>query len=486
MIKVAFIASEAVPFSKTGGLADVAGTLPRFLGSRGAEVRLFLPLYRTTREGGRNSSAPETSDRAEVDWNGARSRFGVRVSRDKEFSSHFIEKDEYFDREGLYGTSSGDYPDNGERFGFFCLAALEAMRKDAFRPDIIHAHDWQSALSLAYLRHRYGGDAFFKGTRSVFTIHNLAYQGLFPREILPVVGLPDSLFHHEEMEFYGRLNFLKAGILYSSAVNTVSPAYSREIQTPEFGCGLDGLLRHRRAALSGILNGVDYSEWNPARDRHIAAPYTPADLEGKKRCKSDLLKTFGLPAGEGDVPVMGMVTRLAGQKGLDILADALDGLFEETLKLVILGQGEPSLERRLAEVRDRRPDAFGLRLGFDEALAHKIYAGSDMFLIPSRYEPCGLTQMYSLKYGTVPVVRATGGLEDTIREFQPETREGNGFKFRVASPKALRDAVRRAGRIYRRKDLWASLVDNAMACDFSWDRSAGEYLDLYRKILAAP
>ncbi|MBN2198690.1 MAG: glycogen synthase GlgA [Candidatus Aminicenantes bacterium] len=485
-MKIAFIASEAVPFSKTGGLADVAGALPRALASRGAEVRVFLPFYRVTREADRTLSLSKTAGAAETDWRGGRVRFGLRVSHQRGYSVHFIEQDDYFDREGLYGTSAGDYPDNGERFGFFCLAALEAMRKDSFRPDIVHTHDWQSALSLAYLRNRFSEDAFFKGTSSVFTIHNLAYQGLFPREILSAVGLPDNLFHHEEMEFYGRVSFLKAGILYASAVTTVSPTYSREIQTPEFGCGLDGLLRHRSEVLSGILNGVDASEWDPAKDRHIAARYTPDKREGKKTCKADLLKTFGLPIDEEDIPVMGMVTRLAAQKGLDILADALDGLFEEKLRLVILGQGDPSLERRLAEAQKRRPDAFGIRLGFDETLAHKIYAGSDLFLIPSRYEPCGLTQMYSLKYGTIPVVRATGGLEDTVQEFDPETRRGNGFKFREAAPDALLGAVRRAGKILRRKDLWASLVGNAMACDFSWDRSAEDYLRLYRGILGSP
>ncbi|OGD30378.1 MAG: starch synthase [Candidatus Aminicenantes bacterium RBG_13_63_10] len=485
-MKVAFIASEAVPFAKTGGLADVAGALPRFLGARGAEVTVFLPLYGTTRERAREFSLSKTSDHEGLDWNGARVPFALWESRREGFTARFIERDEYFKREGLYGTTSGDFPDNGERFGFFCLAALEAMKTLSFRPDIVHAHDWQSALSLACLKHRLSGDEFFKGSRSLFTIHNLAYQGLFPREILRAVGLPEKLFHHEEMEFYGRVSFLKAGILYASAVNTVSPTYSREIQTPEFGCGLEGLLRHRSRVLSGILNGVDYSNWDPAEDRHIAARYTRADLRGKEVCKADLLRAFGLPAGDRSAPVIGMVTRLAGQKGLDILAEALDDLFREKLRLVILGQGEPALEKRLAEAAAEHPGAFGLRLGFDETLAHKIYAGSDLFLIPSRYEPCGLTQMYSLKYGTVPLVRATGGLDDTVEEFDPETLQGNGVKFHEHSAAALIEAVRRALRLHGRKELWAALVRSAMACDFSWNRSAGEYMDLYGKILSAP
>ncbi len=483
MMNIAFVASEAVPFSKTGGLADVAGALPRFLGRRGVAVKLFLPFYRATRERAAALDLKRRPDPLHIDWKGSPSPFHVWEADGKDFTSVLIEKDEYFDREGLYGTSSGDHPDNGERYGFFCLAVLETMRGLGFRPDIVHAHDWQAALTPAYLNHRLSGDDFFRNTRSVFTIHNLAYQGLFPRDILAAVGLPEHLFRPEDLEFYGRVNFLKAGILYAAAVTTVSPTYSREIQTPEFVCGLDGLLRHRSAALTGILNGVDYSEWNPAEDRHLAARYSASDLTGKEVCKQDLLRAFGLSTRANTIPVVGMVTRLAGQKGLDILADALDGLFRERVRLVILGQGDPALERRLAEAREKYLASFGLHLGFDEALAHKIYAGSDLFLIPSRYEPCGLTQMYSLKYGTVPVVRATGGLEDTVQEFNPEALEGNGFKFLSPSAGDLLAAVRRALQSFGRKRRWNALVRNAMACDFSWDRSAGEYLDLYRRIL---
>jgi len=486
MIKVAFIASEAVPFAKTGGLADVAGALPRFLGARGAEVRVFLPLYGSTRARASELSLVKKADFSLPGWRGAHDRFCLWESQRDNFRVQLIEQEGYFDRPGLYGTSGGDFQDNGERFGFFCLAVLEAMKRDSFRPDIVHAHDWQSAPALAYLRHRYAQDEHYKSTRSVFTIHNLAYQGLFDGDILERIGLPAGLFHHQEMEFYGRLNFLKAGILYSSAVTTVSPTYSREIQTPEFGCGLDGLLRHRSHVLSGILNGVDYSEWNPAEDGRLAARYTPDDLRGKARCRTDLLRTFGLPSGGRPVPVVGLVTRLAGQKGLDILAESLEDLFREKLRLVILGQGEPALEERLAAARDKHPAAFGLHIGFDETVAHKIYAGSDLFLIPSRYEPCGLTQMYSLKYGTPPVVRATGGLEDTVQEFDPAASRGNGFKFQEATSDSLLQAVRRALGVMKKADLRLSLIRNAMACDFSWDRSAGEYLDLYRRILAQP
>lgn len=329
------------------------------------------------------------------------------------------------------------------------------------------------------------GTIRFAATRSLFTVHNLAYQGLFEKGILGRIGLPGSLFDPDGLEFYGQVSYLKAGILYADAVSTVSPTYSREIQTPEFGCGLDGLLRRRSGELHGILNGVDYLEWNPVTDRLIPARFGPRDLSGKRSCRSELLRMFGLPDVPG-VPVVGMVTRLAGQKGLDIVCDALERILALGVKVVILGAGERPIEDFLSVSRSRHPTGLGLKIAFDERVAHMIYAGSDLFLIPSRYEPCGLTQMYALKYGSIPVVRATGGLDDTIREFNADTRTGNGFKFSGLPAGDLLGGLRRAVDQYARKETWRALIRNAMASDFSWTRSAGSYLALYRKLVKAP
>jgi starch synthase len=396
-----------------------------------------------------------------------------------------VEKDEYFDRDYLYSTPQGDFPDNGERFAFFCRAALETLKVLSFQPHIVHCHDWQAAMALAYLKFIYSNDRFFSSVRSLFTIHNLAYQGIFERDVLGRIGLSDDLFNVEDLEFYGKVNFLKAGILYSTAVSTVSPRYSQEIQTPEFGQRLDGLLRKRRRDLYGILNGVDYSDWNPDSDRFIVKKFGVSGLEGKRECKNDLLRDFSLHSGLDNEPVVGMVSRLAGQKGFDILCPALDEIFKAGVNLIILGTGEEVYQKTLSLIQKKHRQRFGLRIAFDEALAHKIYAGSDIFLIPSRYEPCGLTQMYSLRYGTIPVVRATGGLDDTIQEFDPESLAGNGFKFVEPEEAALTDGIRRAVAVYRDKEKWQVLIKNAMACDFSWDKSAAEYLRLYKRIASS-
>ena len=479
MMKIAFLASEVIPYAKTGGLADVAGALPKYLNKLGADARLFMPLYREVRK---KSLALETVlDHVEVDLGGRKTVFAVRSHSGNGFPAYFIEKDEYFDRDFLYGTAAGDYPDNGERFGFFSIAALETVKRLGFAPDVLHCHDWQSAVALAYLKTTHASDPSFAGTRSLFTIHNLAYQGLFGKEVLGTIGLPDSLFNLNDLEFWGKANFLKAGILYSTAVNTVSPRYSREIQTQEFGCGLDGLLRSRSKVLFGLLNGVDYAAWDPATDTLIPSPFNPSDLTGKKVCRAELLKMFGLTGGT-ETPVVGIVSRLAAQKGLDIVYDALPSLFALGVRLVVLGTGDEKIQNDLREALKFYPAQLGLKIAFDERIAHTIYAGSDLFLIPSRYEPCGLTQMYSLRYGTVPVVRATGGLDDSIREFDPANGTGNGFKFEVASPDSLIGAVGNALAAFGRPHDWQALVRNAFNSDFSWEKSAGEYLDLYRKL----
>jgi len=480
-MNIFLIASEVAPFAKTGGLADVVGALPRYLAEQGAAVRVVMPLYRCVAGRAQEFGLSRVLARVPMDWAGGRQDFSVWESRQKNFTVNFIEQREYFGRDGLYGTSVGDYPDNADRFAFFGKACLETIRALDFRPDILHVHDWQSALTLAYKKFVYRTDPILAKARSLFTIHNLAYQGLFPRDILGRAGLPDSLFNMEDLEFYGRVNFLKAGILYSDIVSTVSVGYSLEIQTPEFGCGLDGLLRKRSQALLGVLNGVDYGDWNPETDAHILSRYRPQDLRGKTLCRQDLLKTFGLTA-KGR-PVVGIVSRLAGQKGLDILLEGLKALLETGLVLIILGTGEAPIEKALAEAAPKYPGQLGLKLAFDNTMAHKIYAGSDFLLIPSRYEPCGLTQMYALKYGTIPVVRATGGLDDTIQEFDAGSKQGNGFKFPDYSAAEMVACVKRALAVQQNKILWRVLHQNAMSCDFSWTHSAGEYLKLFEKLI---
>jgi starch synthase len=477
---IALLASEVAPFAKTGGLADVAGALPRALAEAGASVRVLMPFYREVKK--RNPPVRKLLEGSLTDGRGRAIPYSVREHVDSGVSTLFIEHDAFFERDALYGTPAGDYPDNGERFAFFARASLEVLRASGAAVDLIHAHDWQSALALAYLRFVYAGDPFFTRTKTVFTIHNLAYQGHFDKEILAAAGLPARLFNMSDLEFFGKVNFLKAGILYADAVTTVSPRYAEEIQTPEFGCGLDGLLRHRSAVLRGILNGVDYAAWDPATDTQIPARYGPGDLKGKAACKAELVKMFGLPPTAAGRPVVGVVSRLAGQKGFDLVAGALDEMFKRDFVLVVLGTGEAAVQDALTAAQPRYPERFGLKIAFDDRVARTIYAGSDFFLIPSRYEPCGLTQMYSLKYGTIPVVRATGGLDDTIREFDPIAKTGNGFKFDDYKREALLGCLDRALARWKDKASWARLVENAMAEDFSWDRSARAYLDLYASL----
>jgi starch synthase len=476
-MKIVFLASEAAPYAKTGGLADVAASLAQALALAGHEVKLFLPYYRTVES--RYPKLPALKfDRAPA----GQDRFTVREDQAAGVAVYFVEKKEYFDRDRFYGPPDGDYPDNGERFAFFCRAVLETLKALDFAPEILHAHDWQTAPALAYLKFGSDEKRFFQDAKSVFTIHNLAYQGVFESGILARIGLPDRLFRMEALEFFGRVNYLKAGILYADAVTTVSPRYAREIQTPEFGCGLDGLLRVRSGALRGILNGIDETSWNPSFDTGIAARYGPEDLSGKAICKAKLRKIFGFPSGPPDSPLIGMVSRLAGQKGFDLLVESFPALFAREIRLVVLGTGETAIEEGLKRAQKRFPLSLGLRIAYDDPLARKILAGSDMFLIPSRYEPCGLTQMYCQKYGSVPIVRATGGLDDTVDDFRPETGFGTGFKFEAAESRALVESVRRAVRAYRDRPLWKKIIRAGMTRDFSWRRSGEAYLELYRSL----
>jgi len=399
---------------------------------------------------------------------------GVRI--------YLIKADQYFARPNLYGTAAGDYLDNAERFAFLSRAVV-ALLYHLGPPDVLHAHDWQTALVPAFLRADSGRYPGLESVRTVFTVHNMGYQGLFWHHDWHLLNLDWRFFTPDYLEFYGKINYLKGGLVWADAITTVSPTYAQEIQTPEFGYGLDGVLRARRAALSGILNGVDYDEWSPERDRFIAARYSADDLKGKAACKADLQATVGLPA-DAKVPVFGIVSRLADQKGFDLLAAIAPELLQKRLQVVILGSGDTRYQSLFGALAKRFPKRFKVSFTFDEALAHKIEAGSDIFLMPSRYEPCGLNQIYSLRYGTIPIVRATGGLEDTIVDVDATKEDGTGFKFTPYTPAALLSCIERALRAYRARTAWTRLIRNAMRMDFSWDRSAQAYAELYRRVSA--
>lgn len=469
------VASEATPFAKTGGLADVIGALPRALKSQGDQPAVVLPLYPSAEKFLSDSS--RVYDGLPL-WLGSRRwSADIRLLIHDGVPFYFVDCPPLYARDGIYGTQAGDYADNHIRFAALCYAALGIARY-LFRPDIIHCHDWQTAALAPLLKFRFQGDPTFMALKTLLTIHNLGYQGLFGRSALTEIGLDDRLFHPRALEFYGMVNLLKGGILFSDALSTVSKGYAKEIQTPEHGFGLDDLLRARASSLSGIVNGVDYTEWSPEVDSHIAAHFTSANLSGKRDCKRDLLVTFGLPAGaaEMDRPLIGIVSRFASQKGFDLMEDIAADLTAEDVSLVVIGSGDARYENVFRSLAASHPDRFAVKVAYSEEIAHKVEAGADMFLMPSRYEPCGLNQIYSLHYGTVPIVRATGGLDDTIEE---ET----GFKFREYSGSALLDAIRAALAAYRDKKSWREMMVNGMKKNFSWNASAAEYSALYRRLI---
>ena len=394
--------------------------------------------------------------------------------------TYFIDCNELFDREAFYGTPSGDYADNAERFGLLCRAVIEAS-KILGVPDLFHVHDWQAAMLPVMLRSVYYFDPVLRNVPAVLTIHNAGYQGWFPPQTIEKLLLPWDMYTVDKLEHYDKVDFLKGGIVYADAITTVSRKYAEEIQTSEFGNGLDGVLRKRSGDLLGITNGIDSEEWNPATDSHIAAHYTAENLAGKKECRRDLLHAYGLEGVSDDTAVIGVVSRFTTQKGFDFIVEIMDRLAQEDMVLVILGSGEEYYERLLVEMAERYPAKVRVQVKFDIVMAHKIEAGADIFLMPSRYEPGGLNQLYSLKYGTVPVVRATGGLDDTIDE-QPDG-EGNGFKFWGYNAWELFDAIQRALGTFRNKEQWAKMMRRGMAEDFSWDKPAAEYLRLYERVI---
>lgn len=480
-LKVWFLASEVAPFAKTGGLADVAGALPWALKKLGVDVRVGLPYYRVVKK--EDFSFRKALKGLEVPLEDSILRGDVlETATEQGVPVYLFAREDLFDRPNLYGTPEGDYYDNLQRFAYFCQAALLFAKKAGFHCDVVHCHDWQTGLIPAYLKTVYRADPFLSHVASVFTVHNMGYQGLFAADKLPTCGLPASEFSPEGIEYWGKISLLKAGIVYADAISTVSPRYSQEIQTPEFGLGMDGILRKRSADLYGILNGADYTSWDPATDRHIKAHYTPGNMQGKSRCKKALIDEMGLDPHFMDRPVLGVISRLAAQKGCDLLVQIVEDVVRLDAGLVILGAGEERYQAILDEMGQKYRESMAVRIGFDEPLAHRIMAGADMLLVPSRYEPCGLTQIYALKYGTVPVVRATGGLYDTIRQFDPNSGEGNGFKFVEYKAKAFLDQINKAVKAYNDRATWGKLVKNILRADFSWEDSARKYVLLYEKV----
>ncbi|MGH9501059.1 MAG: glycogen synthase GlgA [Terriglobales bacterium] len=475
---IAFAASECVPFSKTGGLADVVGALPRALAAAGHQVSVYVPRYRQTkltdaRTVVRSITVPFDDHYRFCSVVSAGSKSGV--------DHYFVEYPQFFDREALYGTSSGDYPDNAERFALFSRAVLEAS-KILGVPQVFHCHDWQSALIPILLKTQYAEDPAFREVGTVFTIHNMGYQGLFPPDTLPLLTLPWDLLTISKMEFFGNVNFLKGALVFSDFITTVSRKYSQEIQTTEFGFGLEGVLRDRASTVTGILNGVDYDEWSPQADKFIAARYSPQDLSGKTKCKQDLLAAFGIANPDLKLPVIGIVSRFAAQKGFDLIAQIMDRLAREEMIVIALGNGDKQYEEMFARLQKQFPQKIAVKIAYDNAIAHKIEAGSDMFLMPSKYEPCGLNQIYSLKYGTVPVVRATGGLDDTIEPWDARTGRGTGFKFTDYNGEALLLTIKEALKAFRDQTSWQTLMRNGMNKDFSWNSSAKEYGRIYERV----
>jgi starch synthase len=477
---ILMIASEVSPWAKTGGLADVTGALPEALDRLGHRVTLVMPRYR-----GVDVSDASTSARP--------LRLGTAV-HDVTFhvvplSSRrrlvLVDIPRLYNRDGYYATAGREFDDNAERFGMLSLAALEFAEHDAAGVawDVVHAHDWQSGLASTLLKVDPARFSRMRNAGTVFTIHNLAYQGLFPREVVPGLGLPWSVFTLETGEFYGRFSFLKAGLVYSDYLTTVSPSYARETQEPRFGAGLEGVLFGRRHRYTGILNGIDTRTWDPASDPYVPAHFDAGNLAGKAVCKRAMLAHFGLSVGDDALarPVVAMVSRLVEQKGLQLIEDAANALVALDATWVFLGTGNPRFERFLRGLAERYPSRVATHIGFDERLAHLIEAGADMFLMPSIFEPCGLNQMYSLRYGTVPIVTAVGGLDDTIQPYTARASGANGFKFREQTAEALVRTVRQAVRLYVDKSAWLPLMRQGMTADHSWETSAREYVKVYRR-----
>lgn len=472
-------ASEAVPFAKTGGLADVAGALYKELSNIGHKVYIILPLYKIIKQ---KFNLRDSDLEIKVD-------VGKRNLKGRLFSYNdtclFIECDELFDRDELYGTSQGDYEDNSTRFIFFSKCIIEVCKKIGFQPDIIHCNDWQTGLIPFYLKTIYKNDLFFKKTATVLTIHNIGYQGLFPPSDMLMIGVGWEYFNPDGIEFYGKINFLKAGIISADIINTVSRTYAEEILREESGFGLDGILRTRKERIFGIINGIDYDEWNPTKDNFLPAKYSYKDIRGKLVCKRELIKKcFGNNSKDLEkYPLLGIVGRLSSQKGMDLVIKSAPQMLSSGARLIILGKGDEYIHQDLREIQKKFPDNIYLYIGFNDQLAHNIYAGVDFFLMPSKYEPCGLGQMIAMRYGTIPIARATGGLVDTIDDYEPIFCHGTGFLFYDYSHYAFLSAIKTAFCVFNDSRKIEMLILEIMKKDFSWKNSAQQYLEMYKRAL---
>lgn len=480
-MNILLASSEVHPYSKTGGLADMVGSLGKALARAGQRVGIITPLYQGVRE-----RFPALNRECSLDL-----PLGLRRVRGEVWSFqapagltiYFIDQPQFYQRSGLYQKDGIDYPDNAERFLFLAKAVTHLALHLDWSPDVVHLNDWQVAFAALYLnQHRRAGNPEGK-PRTCMTIHNLAYQGVFPASQFALANLPWEFFTPEGVEFYGQLNCLKAGILFADELTTVSPRYAREITTPEFGCGLDGLLRRRQDALTGILNGVDYEEWNTTNNPYLKHPYCETDLSGKALDKLELQRDFGLPE-DAAVPLFGSIGRMVEQKGVDIMLSALEEMLNSNLQLVQIGSGAPAFQRAFQELARKFPARASVRIGFDEEVSHRIEAGCDFFLMPSKFEPCGLNQMYSLRYGTIPIVRATGGLDDTVIDPREDLDRANGIKFQEYSGQAFAKAMRKALALYETPDLFHQFRLNAIGADFSWSRTAIQFLKLYESELS--
>jgi len=477
LMNILFISPEVFPFAKTGGLADVAGSLPEAIAKKGHKASTILPYYQLVRKNGFKPVVFKKNISLRI--NNREESFNLLLLKHNGVDVYFIEKNEYYDREFLYGTPQGDYQDNAFRFGFYAKAILASIPYIG-RQDVFHCNDWQSGLVPLYIKTHHKDDPLFSNVKVLFTIHNMAYQGLFVKDVMPYLDISWDLFNQDGVEFWDKLSFMKTGMVFSDAISTVSKGYSKEILTPEFGCGLDGLLKSKEKDLYGIVNGVDYSVWNPAVDQFIAKKFNESDLKGKIECKKDLAESFEIKY-NAKRPIIAMITRLAEQKGIDLVVNIMKDILKDS-DFVILGFGDEKYNNIFKDLAKKYKGKVGVSIKFDNALSHKMEAGSDMFLMPSRYEPCGLNQMYSLKYATVPVVRAVGGLDDTIHNFNPATKKGNGFKFKDATNKAFLGAIKEAVATFKDKKLWDELLKNCANCDFSWESSAEQYLKLYKNL----
>lgn len=478
-MRLCFISSEVFPFSKTGGLADVSGALPKALAKKGVDVCVFTPKYKSV-----NKFEPKELYRTSLKVGSREEEYILYEYKNSNnhLTYYFIGNDHYFNRNNLYGEGSQDYIDNAERFSLFSYAVLDILKKMRFQPDIVHTNDWQTALVDIYLKLYYKSDDFFKNSNIMLTIHNIGYQGIFNKNKMQTLNLPWGIFNIDGVEFYNQINLLKGGIIFADTVTTVSKTYSQEIQTKEYGARLDGVLRKFSNKLTGIVNGLDYDVWNPKTDQFIEFPYTEKNISGKYENKKALQKELKL--GYKNVPLFGMVSRLASQKGVDIATTAIENILKEHMdaEFVILGTGDKELEKKLEETAKKYKEKIAVVIGFDEGLAHRIYAGSDFFLMPSKYEPCGLGQMIAYRYGAVPIVRATGGLKDTVEDYDNINQKGSGFVFEKYDSSELLKTILKAMALFSKKNEMESLAKKVMRFDYSWDNQASEYVKLYENI----